>query len=319
MYDFDPDTDPRTLPLFSDVCAPDLPVTPSGVGHIEPASVGAAGAAALVVAFCEAEEASGRATAIAAAVILNVNAADYAAWALRWACCEAGATTLADEAALTAACGSAHGFKNYQLWRHRAQIARAAGEVSAPAELSFATAALAVDAKNYHAWAHRAAVADAWPALWEGEAEFARGALGEDHANNSAWAHRAAAALARVATGTSSVTDVVDQELALAGAAAVAAPSVGGPWGALRAAADVAGPASLATDPRFAAIAVAALRVDPGAVPALVLLHEAHALRARLSAVAEDAATARAAAAECRARLCAADPGRDGLWAALEV
>lgn len=319
MYNFDPNTDPRSLPLFSDVRAPDPPATPSGVGHIEPASVGAAGAAALVIAFCDAKETSARAAAVAGSVILNVNSADYAAWALRWACFEASATTLADEAALTIACGSAHGFKNYQLWRHRSQIARAAGEDSAPAELAFATAALAVDPKNYHAWAHRAAVADAWPRLWEGEAEFARGALVEDRCNNSAWAHRAAAALARVAAGTSSASSVVDEELALAVAATVAAPAVGGPWGALRAAADIAGPSSLATDPRFAAIAVAALRIDPGAVPALVLLHEVHALRARLSADDDDAATARVAAAECRARLCAADPGRAGLWGALEV
>jgi hypothetical protein len=88
--------------------------------------------------------------------------------------------------------------------------------------------------------------------------------------------------------------------------------------GALRGAADLAGPDALALDPRFAGVAAAVLAgAAPGSVPALLLLHEAHALRGRLAADAGERATADAAAAECRLRLAVADPGRRGLWRAL--
>lgn len=314
-YEFDSEVDPRSLPLFADLPAPDEPTTSSGLGSIAPASVGALGALALLRAADAGGEASARVLALADAVITHVNPADYSAWCMRWRVARELQAPLESDAALTARVAALHGTKNYQLWHHRAQLAAAAGPAGAERELAFADAALADDPKNYHAWAHRAAVA-AMHGLWEGELEYAAGALGEDGRNNSAWAHRAAAAAALTAAGADAAA-AADRELALAAQAAAVDPYDAPPWDHARAAAALAGPATLAADPRFAALAVAALTVAPGSVPALLFAHECYEARAAAAGDAADAAANAAAAADCRDRLAAADPGRAGLWAAL--
>ena len=90
-------------------------------------------------------------------------------------------------------------------------------------------------------------------------------------------------------------------------------------------------PLPLASDPRYASLAAEVLERNPGCVPALLLLHDSHALRALWAAAAaaeskveggeEAAALAKAAsdaasseAARCRERLAEADPTRRGLW-----
>lgn len=90
-------------------------------------------------------------------------------------------------------------------------------------------------------------------------------------------------------------------------------------------------PLPLASDPRYASLAAGVLERHPGCVPALLLLHDSHALRALWAAAAAEAASkaggggggeeAKAAseaasseAARCRERLAEADPTRRGLW-----
>jgi hypothetical protein len=301
-------------------------------------------------------ERSPRVAAAAAALLTTVNPADYSAWQVRWECAAAavaagGGTPESEAAARRAelafvdalvASGAAGrgpgGLKVYQVWRHRARLATerfGGGDGGTPTsntapippdaaalarERRFAEAALASDAKHYHAWAHRAFLASAAgpAAWWPAEADFAAGALADDGRNNSAWSHRAAAVRAAVAGGLVSATAAADSEFALAATAVRADPDCASAWAHARLAADLAGQAAaLAGDPRYAALAVEVLTTSPGCVPALALLHEAHAARAGCGGGGPAAAASRAAAAECRRRLAAADPGRAGLWAAL--
>lgn len=387
-----------------------------GPGAIAAASTFAEGCLWLLRAFAKTEELSARCRAVATAVIERVNPADYTAWKLRWECSRALSSSsssrpsssspsapasspssppppppsfLAEEARLCALVAARSGFKNYQLWNHRAKIiAEAVGEGGggagggsdgtskaaaikrvAEGELSFASAALAADAKNYHAWSHRCLVAGLVRSvpLWESEREVAGGAIEEDPGSGSAWAHRAAAVgalfelLFRSSPSPSSASPVaassssgeteamLEEEFSLAFRHARERPHGAGPaWAHARAvagwkeAAAVAGapsrprhlPLPLASDPRYASLAAGVLEKHPGCVPALLLLHDAHALRAMWAAAAaseggggeEAAAAAAAAAAEgassaeaaaCRARLAEADPTRRGLWSSI--
>jgi len=228
-------------------------------------------------------------------------------------------------------------------------------------ELAFASAALSDDAKNYHAWSHRCLVAGIvrCPQLWEGEREFAGGAIAEDPGSNSAWAHRAAAVggllslLSRSRSSDSAADQILEEEFALASKYARERPHDASPaWAHARA---VAGwkeeeeeeregeaktgghaesserktrtrrfflPLSLAYDARYASLAAEVLATNPGCVPALLLLHDAHALRTLWAREAggkgeEVSSSSAATAAACRARLVEVDPTRRGLWSSI--
>lgn len=421
--------DPRPLALFADVDAGTVcdaningdeeegggetigdPFSDAyrGPGAIAAASPFAEGCLSLLRAFAKSKELSRRCRAVATAVIERVNPADYTAWKLRWECSRAlssgsspSATTssssslslsfLAEEARLCARVAARSGFKNYQLWNHRAKIIGEAAAAErggnggggggeggraaatrrvAEAELSFASAALSDDAKNYHAWSHRCLVAGLLRSvpLWAAEREFSGEAIEEDPGSNSAWAHRAAAVGALVelfplSSSSSSPGDsteaMLEEEFALASRHARERPHAAGPaWAHARAVAGwkeaAAGEGNgegggeggegrrerrslalpLASDPRYALLAAAVLGEEPGCVPALLLLHDAHALRALWAAAAaaaskgggeeaaakaaeEAASSSEEAAAACRARLVEADPTRRGLWSSI--
>ena len=286
-------------------------------------------------------ERSPRVLALTAHLLTAVNAADYSAWQVRWECVRACGGSAADEAAFVDALAAgggagAGGLKVYQLWRYRARLAMEGLDcdgrggtqrpVIAPATLAreraFADGALSGDAKHYHAWAHRAALAAAaGPASWwPEEGAVAAAAMVDDPRNNSAWAHRAAAVGAGVRGGLVEAGTAAGAEFALAAAAVRADPANESAWAHVRVAADLAGGLALACDPRYAGLAaeVLASQHQAGCVPALALLHEAHAARVVAArGVASGAAVSREAAAECRRRLTAADPGRAGLWEAL--
>ena len=109
VYSFDPSADPRALPLFAGLHAPDEPATTSGLGSIAPASAGATGALALLRAAAAAREASPRVLALADAVVSHVNPADYSAWCVRWRVARELGEALESDARLTTRVAARHG------------------------------------------------------------------------------------------------------------------------------------------------------------------------------------------------------------------
>jgi protein farnesyltransferase/geranylgeranyltransferase type-1 subunit alpha len=152
-------------------------------------------------AFLRSGERSPRAMEVATAAI-EQNAADYSAWALRWACAQAAVALAAtdkrsgpllDELRYTEELAESMP-KNYQLWNHRRlACAMLAHLVEAPVratlsqrEDAFTAAVLEDDAKNYHAWAHRVWMIDFFK-MHAHELAFTAAHIELDDRNNSAW------------------------------------------------------------------------------------------------------------------------------------
>lgn len=172
-------------------------------------------------------EVSARAHALTADLI-ELNGANYTAWAWRMRCTQAAVAAAAAEAAEDSSRRCAPLFaelrfteeyaesnaKNYQLWNHRRLVAAAlaeetracgGGTAEAAAEAAalvggredaFTAAVLGGDEKNYHAWSHRSWAVAAF-GLFERELAFTEELLSSDGRNNSAWNARYSA-LARL-------------------------------------------------------------------------------------------------------------------------
>lgn len=121
--------------------------------------------------------------------VIEVNAANYTAWAYRRRCLEAlgSAETWARELEWSAEITRANQ-KNYQVWFHRRRCVDALGAGDA-SELAFVAECLREDAKNYHAWGYRQWLVGRF-GLWEGELAYAADLLADDPYNNSAWNQR---------------------------------------------------------------------------------------------------------------------------------
>ena len=132
---------------------------------------------------------------LAAAEVIDHNAANYTAWQFRRKCireltkekseAEVKAAWQQELAYCTELC--IENMKNYQVWFHRRACIDALNEPAG--ELDFIATVLNEDAKNYHAWGHRQWVLKHF-SLWAGELAYVESLIDADLRNNSAWNQR---------------------------------------------------------------------------------------------------------------------------------
>ena len=275
--------------------------------------------------------------------LIELNGANYTAWAWRMRCTQAAVAAAAAEAEedgsrrcapLLAELRFTEEYaetnaKNYQLWNHRRLVAAAlaeeqlacggggAGAAAAAAALvggredEFTAAVLCADEKNYHAWSHRVWAVAAF-GLFERELAFTERLLQSDGRNNSAWNARFSA-LAR--TGAQPQPrrlgeEEAARELRLAGWHLSCDPGNEAAWAYARGVASSAGAHQQLHD--IAADTLASHPLNTHAACVLADAAEARALAARAQG-GEDAAAA-AEAGRLFRLCCANDPIRAPYW-----